>query len=119
MGTKATLQFAGTDLWPRHRVVSTARKGDKYASLQPGDVVHLEYLGGDTSIGDAVLVVSERVTFKDVLDNFDHNHAVVARGLERDAQVGRRSLRADLERAYGPTADSDTFHILHLLYINQ
>lgn len=118
MGVKATLQFAAQDEWPRNRVVSTARRGTKYAHLSPGDVVHLEHVGGETHIGDAVVVVNEQVTLNDVLDNSDHNHAVIARGLEKDVYHGSRALRQDLESCYGPLKPEEPFTILHLLFIN-
>lgn len=119
MTVKATLQFASTDEWPRNRVVSTARRGFKYAGLVPGDTVHLEHIGGETHIGDAVVVVKEQATLNDVLDNSDHNHVIVARGLEKDIYAASRVLRRDLESCYGSLIPEEPFTILHLLLINQ
>lgn len=117
--TKATLQFALDSEFPRNRVWSTARKGDKWNNaLAVGDVVHLESVGGDASFGDAAVVAKEYITLDDVLANADHNHTVLTAGLEHDANRGAAKLRADLAHCYGPIAGSDLFTVLHLLPLN-
>lgn len=99
---------------PRNRVTSTARKGSKwFDGTSIGDVVMMRNTEDHEPLGKAAIVAKEFIEYQDVIANADHNHVGV-KGVDNGP-----ALAAALTAAYGESAPTEKFTVLHILPLNE